>query len=41
LQKAMDRNAVDLSVRFVEQPTVYDRLTKCQGRTQAKHLLAD
>lgn len=41
LQKAMDRNAVDLSVRFVEHPAVYDRLTKGQGRTQTKRLLAD
>ena len=41
LQKSMDLNAVDLSVRFVDQLAVYNRLTKGQGRTKAKRLLAD
>jgi hypothetical protein len=40
-QKAMARNAVDLSVRFVAQPEVYNCLTKGQGCTQAKRLLVD
>lgn len=41
LQKAMDLNAVDLSVRFVDQLAVYNRLTKGQGRAKANRLLAD
>lgn len=41
LQKAMDLNAVDLSVRFVDQLAVYNRLTKVQGRAKANRLLAD
>lgn len=41
LQKETDQNAVDLSIRFVEQLAVYNRLTKGQGRAKAKRMLAE
>ncbi len=41
LQKGMDLNAVDLSVRFVDQLAVYNRLCKGLGRAKVKRMLAE